>query len=86
MTIMLHASNENDNDNESENFAFISNGEIIVKGEGIVQVIDMFGRQLYSHQVTSDLRIPTTGIFTPGVYLLRLIQDEKTRTIKIVLE
>ena len=77
--------NENDNQNENEDFAFISNGEIIVNGEGTLQVIDVLGHQLVSRQVTSDYRLPTSD-FSSGVYVLRLINGESARTQKIVIK
>ena len=77
--------NENDNDNENEPFAYISNGEIIINGEGTVQVIDMLGHQLLSKEKTSDFRLPTSG-FSSGVYVLRLITATETKTQKIVVK
>ena len=79
---LVFVANENENDNE--NFAFICNGEIIINGEGIVQVIDILGRQLFSSQATSDLRLPTSD-FTSGVYVLRLINGDNVKTQKIVV-
>ena len=66
-----------------EDFAFISNGELIVNGEGILQVFDVTGRVL----VTGDARrqISTAG-FAPGVYVLQLIDGKHVRTQKIVVE
>ena len=72
-------------DDDNDHFAFISNGDIIISGEGLVQVIDVLGRQVYSHQVNSEFRIPNSE-FTSGVYLLRLIQDDNARTQKIVIK
>ena len=73
-----------DGDSENEDFAFISNGEIIVNGQGTVQVIDVWGRQLFSRQANSEFRIPNSA-FTPGVYVLRLINGENVKTQKIVI-
>ena len=67
-----------------DNFAFISNGEIIVYGEGLLQVIDMMGRVI----VTVDGRtrcVPTNGM-TAGVYVLRLINGDDVKTQKMVIE
>ncbi len=73
----------NDNDNQNEDFAFISNGEIIVNGEGTVQVIDMMGRQI----VTSDINhlVPIANL-VPGIYVLRLINDGNVKTQKIIIK
>ena len=50
--------NDNDNDNEADDFAFISNGNIIVNGTGTLQVFDLLGRQLYYREANSAFRIP----------------------------
>ena len=64
-------------------FAFISNGEIIVSNEGraTLQVIDVLGRIVSSEEINGDCRISTNGL-TAGLYILNL--DGKTQ--KIVVE
>ena len=74
-----------DNDNDNENFAFISNGEIIITGTGTLQLIDMLGHQLFSREATSDFRLPTSD-FSNGVYVLRLINGENVKTQKIIVK
>ena len=70
----------------SDTFAFFSNGNIIVNGEGMLQVIDMTGRVLYTAEANSAFRIQHSAFPTPGVYVLRLINGENVRTQKIVVE
>ena len=42
----------------SDDFAFISNGEIIVNGTGTLQVIDLLGRQLFTaHRLRRGIRL-----------------------------
>ncbi|MBR6847535.1 MAG: T9SS type A sorting domain-containing protein [Bacteroidales bacterium] len=68
-----------------EDFAFISNGELIVNGTGTLQVIDALGRELVCKKLsplTSHLSLLT---FKPGVYVLRLVNGEKLKTQKIVI-
>ena len=77
--------NEDDNENRNEDFAFISNGEIFVNGDGIVQVVDMMGHVLVNREIHSDFRLPTSD-FSSGVYVLRLINGESARTQKIVIK
>ena len=73
----------NENGNQNEDFAFISNGEIIVNGEGTLQVIDVTGRFI----VTSDVnRMVPTATLVPGIYVLRLINDENVKTQKIIIK
>ena len=72
-----------DNDEDSDDFAFIYNGNIIVNGIGTLQVFDILGRQLFSHEVNSAFRIPHSE-FPTGVYVLRLIDGDKVKTQKVI--
>jgi hypothetical protein len=80
----VFVANENDNENENSPFAFINNGNIIVNGEGTLQVIDMMGRVIESREVIphSAFKIP----HSPGVYVLRLINGDDVKTQKIILK
>ena len=73
------------NDETNDNFAFINNGELIVNGNGTVQVIDILGRQMFSHEVNSSFRIQNSS-FAPGVYVLRLVNGNDVKTQKIVIK
>ena len=64
-------------------FVFISNGELIVDGEGLLQVIDMTGRIIISRD---GVHTVSTNGMTPGVYVLRLINGEIIKTQKIVIQ
>jgi surface protein len=75
------ANDENDGDNEA--FAFISNGNIIVNGEGMLQVIDVTGRVVSSGDAMNRV---STGGFVPGVYVLRLINGDDVKTQKMFIE
>ena len=72
--------------NEDSQFAFISNGEIIVNGEGTLQVIDMLGHILISRLVVSGSNLLSSDFLTNGVYVLRLINGEIVRTQKIIVK
>ena len=74
----------NENDNGNEDFAFISDGDIIINGAGTLQVIDVLGHVLYNLKVNSAFRIPNSA-FPAGVYVLRLINGENVKTQKIVI-
>ena len=72
-----------DADGDNGNFAFISNDDIIINGEGTVQLIDMTGRIIVS--VDGRTRyISTTGM-TTGVYVLRLLESDDMKIQKIVI-
>ena len=79
-------SNGNQNDNESEDFAFISNGNLIVNGTGTLQIIDALGRTLFTKELSTFNSSLFTFNFTPGVYVLRLINGEKVKTQKIIVD
>ena len=84
---LVFATNDEDGPSTGSGaFAFISNGNIIVNGEGTLQVIDMLGHELYSHEVAhSSFYIPHSA-FASGVYVLRLINGNDVKTQKIVVE
>ncbi|MCQ2305865.1 MAG: leucine-rich repeat domain-containing protein [Bacteroidales bacterium] len=64
-------------------FAYISNGEIIIINEGraTLQVIDVLGRIVSSEEINGNCRISTNGM-TAGLYILNL----NGKTQKIVVE
>ena len=64
-------------------FAFINNGNIIVNGEGTLQVIDVMGRVVYQGDAINRV---STGRMTAGVYVLRLINGEDVKTQKVVVQ
>ena len=75
-----------DANGDNEAFAFISNGNIIVNGEGTLQVFDVLGHQLVTKQLpTLNSKLSTLN-YKSGVYVLRLINGEKVRTQKMVIE
>ena len=71
---------------DDEQFAFISNGEIIlngVNGNTTVQLFDVTGRMLSSTNGVS--RISTENMAS-SVYMLRLINGNDTKTQKIIVK
>lgn len=73
--------------NNNDHFAFISNGQIILNGvdaNATIQVIDALGRVVVSRTVGGQ-SISTKGM-TAGVYVLRLIEGNETRTQKILVK
>ena len=68
----------------SGTFAFIdASGNIIVNGEGVLQVVDVMGHVVIQGDAMN--RVSTSGM-TPGVYVLRLINDNDVKTQKIIIE
>ena len=82
---LVFAINDEDNKNNKDNFAFISNDEIIVNGEGMLQMFDVTGRTVYAAEVNSAFRIPNSA-FTSGVYVLQLVNGDQVKTQKIVVK
>ena len=66
-------------------FAFISNGNIIVNGEGTLQIIDVLGRVVARRDVAHASAISISGM-PAGVYVLHLINGDTVRTQKIVID
>lgn len=70
---------------DNDDFAFIdADGNLIVNGDGLLQVYDVLGHQLFSSDVHSAFRIPHSA-FPTSVYILRLTTPEKTRIQKIII-
>jgi len=69
-------------ENTHDLFAYLSDGQLIVNGEGTLQIFDVLGHQFLSKQLsTANCQLPTA----PGVYILRLITPEKIKTQEIVV-
>jgi len=62
-------------------FAYQSGSSVVVKGEGVLQVYDVMGRQLFANSVSTQLTLPCTQFPGTGVYILRL--GEKTQKLVI---
>ena len=71
-----------DANGDDETFAFISNGNIIVNGEGTLQVIDITGRVIHSGDAKHCV---STANMSAGVYVLRLINGDDIKVQKIVV-
>ena len=68
----------------SGTFAFQMGDQLVVNGEGELQIIDMLGRVVMTDQLTgsqSTTSLPSTA----GVYVLRLTDTNGTRTQKMVI-
>jgi len=74
-----------DNGSDNDNFAFFSNGQLIVNnsGEATLQVIDITGRILSSETINGSV---SKSINQPaGVYMLRLINGNDVKVQKMVV-
>ena len=83
---LVFSTNGDDPSTGSETFAFMNNGNIIVNGEGTIQVIDIFGRILYTRELsTANCQLPTVN-YNPGIYVLRLINGKEVKKQKMIIK
>lgn len=70
----------------NDDFAFFSNGNWVVvnEGEAVVQVIDMNGRILSSETINGSTQVKVNAAC--GLYVMRLVNGEKVKTQKIVVQ
>ena len=68
----------NNGTNDSSVFAYQSGNEIIVSGEGELQIFDVMGRKISTHQING---VETVNVNAHGVYIFKL--NEKTQKIII---
>lgn len=66
-----------------EIIAYQAGDELIVNGEGTLQVIDILGRIVVERQISGSERM-SVGTFTTGTFVLRIIGNE-SKTQKIVI-
>ena len=69
----------------SGTFAYQMGDEIIVDGEGRLEVVDMLGHVVVSRDASRSPGLSTAGM-TPGVYVLRLNDGKGTKVQKMVIK
>ena len=86
--LVFSANSCNDNDDNTP-FAFVSNGEIrfveTLSETAQIQVVDMMGRVVVSRSGDVSGNVSTSGM-TAGVYVIRLIDGNRVRTQKMVID
>ncbi|MBR2147739.1 MAG: T9SS type A sorting domain-containing protein, partial [Muribaculaceae bacterium] len=63
-------------------FAYQNGDRIVVEGTGTLQVYDVLGRQLFTHEMSSQLSIPSSQFPSTGIYILRLGEKSQKLVIK----
>ena len=73
-------------DNNEEPFAYCNGNTWIISnnGDANLQVIDVNGRLLSSEQISGDAKININN--TPGVYILRLVNENEVKVQKIIIK
>ena len=68
-----------------ENFVYQSGSELIINGEGHLQIIDLMGRVIYNNEVANDNNRIDISRFNKGAYIIRMINEECVKTQKITV-
>ncbi|MFH6770061.1 PQQ-binding-like beta-propeller repeat protein [Gaetbulibacter aquiaggeris] len=67
----------------------VKNGEFYIStvsnGVKSVQIFDMLGKQLFSKNIQANEKITTSNLRT-GVYILKVVEDDKLATTKLVIK
>ena len=77
---------ENEEETSPENFAFMFNDELVVNGEGKLQMFDIQGRCLMETQLNGAQNTVNLPKVAAGLYLLRLTGDKQLRVQKMVIK
>ena len=77
---------ENLDDATTVNFAFQREDELIVNGEGQLEMFDITGRRLMDTQAVGEQSHYSLPKVAAGVYLLRLSSNQQVKIQKIILQ
>ena len=77
---------ENDEPTEGPtSFAFMMGDELVINGEGVLQMFDLNGRQLFSTEIHGTQATVAMPKVADGLYVLRLTNGNQVRTQKMVI-
>ena len=74
----------NNNDVQEERFVYQSGNELIINGEGFVQIIDIMGRIVYTNDIQGESRIDANNFYS-ATYVVRVVNENEVKTQKIVI-
>ena len=77
--------NEEEEMNESDTFAFMMGDELIVNGEGTLQMFDVNGRLLMEKTLYGAQNSTALPRLAPSVYVLRLTGNNQTKIQKLII-
>ena len=72
--------------NTNEDFAFVSDGQLIVKGTGTLQLFDILGRNQLTKEISTPGAQSISLTLKSGVYIIRLNSETETKTQKIIIK
>ena len=79
--------NEEENEETiTDNFAFFNEGNLIVNGEGHLDVIDVLGRVVYSTELTDTQNTVSLPYNAKGVCVLRITNGDNVKVQKILVK
>lgn len=67
-----------------ENFVYQSGDELIIEGDGLVQIIDVMGRVVYNNELNGTSRI-NVGHLNEAVYIVRRVNGNDIKTQKVLV-
>jgi len=77
---------EPDDGEDSDHFAFMFGDELVVNGEGMLQMFDVQGRCLMETRAVGQQSSHTLPSVAAGVYVFRLTGDKKVKVQKMVIK
>lgn len=76
---------EEESETATEHFAFVSNGNLIVNGTGMFEMIDMNGRVISATRLTDAQNTVALPNAAAGVYVLKLTDSASSKVQKVVI-
>ena len=74
-----------ENTSNDKGFVYQSGKELIINGEGHLQIIDLMGRVIYNNEVANDNNRIDISRFNKATYIIRMINNECVKTQKITV-
>ena len=85
---VIRMSIEDNDDSETENFAYVSNGSIVIEkieGNANIRIFDIMGRHIMGTNATGNANIPVETMST-GMYIIQMSDDNGVKVQKIIIE
>jgi hypothetical protein len=71
------------NDVVDDKFVYLSGDELVINAEGLVQIVDVMGRIIYSGEQNGINRVDVSGL--NSTYIVRNVNNNEVKTQKIVV-
>ena len=70
---------------EEGDFVYQSGEELILKGKGVLQIVDVMGRVVYAEEVFNDVNRIDISALRDAAYIVRVIGEEGVKVKKVVI-